>query len=428
VRALKIAGLSSAAVLGLLLVFIGLFAWFFNPNDYKPRLEALVKAQTGRAFTLQGELRLQVVPMLALEASQFALGDLPMFGAEPLLRAETAAVRLRWLPLLQRRVALDGIEVRGVQLHLIRTADGGSNWEDLLKRLAQPSPQKASASQRLAFDRLSDFKLDEARVHYEDHTATRDYRVEHLNLHARDVRLGQAFEWDGAATLVADTQLALQWRSQVLLNVSEQHYAVSALQVQGHVSGATWPATGVPLKLSAAQVRLDQRAGRAQLDDWRVEFGTARANGTASMVGLNDRAILSGDIEIAPLSLREWLSQIGKPLPTLRDGNALNAFALRGDLQATTNSLQLRLSELTMDETHMTGDINVDTMPERRWQFALHADRMNVDRYSSAAPTKDPVHVPLDWLRSIAARGTLSIDQAEWQGIRTRNLVLHLDE
>src|SRR5882757_2633734 len=165
--------MSCAALVGLLLICIALFAWFFNPNHYKSELEGWVKAQTGRTFTLQGELDLKLFPTVALTAPHFVLGDAPQFGTQPLLQAQRVAVRLQLLPLLQGQVSFGEMVLEGVQVHLVRTPSGETNWQDFVQQLTQRTLSNSSSESGsgrgtgLRFDTLRDFTLHDAAVTFD---------------------------------------------------------------------------------------------------------------------------------------------------------------------------------------------------------------------------------------------------------------------
>lgn len=428
-RALKIAGLSSAAVFGFLLICIGLFAGFFNPNDYKNQLETWVKAQTGRTFTFQGELQLQLYPRLAIATSQFVLSDTSQFGPEPLLRARRAAVNLRLLPLLRGHVSLGAVTLEGVQLQLLRNRDGVGNWQDLLQRLSRASGESSATKSGLRWTEMREFNLHEAGLYYEDRHSGARYRIEQFELHARDVRLQQPFQLEAAANVMTNAKWQTQWqvRSTVLLDGERQRYVLTKPQLHAVITGADLPAGGVPLTFTAVRAQLDQRNGQAELANFVIAVASAELQGQLTFSGLNNSLQMNGQFALAPFNLRTWLLQMGKPLPAMRDRNALNTFSMTGHLQATTNSLTALVSALTLDETHMTGQLQLQNFSDRRVMFSLQADRINLDRYLAPVQSnQSPTPVPLAWLRSLHASGVMTVQQAQWQGRRTQQLTLQL--
>ena len=95
----------------IVLLIAGLFAvWLLvNPNDYKGRIAAAVKESTGRELVLKGDLKLSVFPWLALGLGPASLGNPPGFGDAPFLAIDHAAVRVKLLPLLGKRLEIDQV-------------------------------------------------------------------------------------------------------------------------------------------------------------------------------------------------------------------------------------------------------------------------------------------------------------------------------
>lgn len=152
----KILGLTLGALLALT-VMVALALWLLvNPNEYKGRIAAAVSKATGRELVLKGDVGLSVFPWLALELGPGSLGNPPEFAAPggipgatpsagpratpgagpsatrhatPLLTFQHARVRLRLLPLLEKRLEAALIEIDGLDLELATDAAGRGNWQ-----------------------------------------------------------------------------------------------------------------------------------------------------------------------------------------------------------------------------------------------------------------------------------------------------------
>ncbi len=76
--------LAGAIVVLLAAVLLAVRVWV-DPNHYKGNLAAVVKESTGRELQLPGDIKLSVVPWVALEVGPASLSNLPGFGDEPLV-------------------------------------------------------------------------------------------------------------------------------------------------------------------------------------------------------------------------------------------------------------------------------------------------------------------------------------------------------
>ena len=79
-----------AAIIGsliaLFLIAAVAFFLFFDPNDFREDISQAVKEETGRDLVIDGEVRLQLFPWLAIEVGHATLGNAEGFGDEALRR------------------------------------------------------------------------------------------------------------------------------------------------------------------------------------------------------------------------------------------------------------------------------------------------------------------------------------------------------
>jgi AsmA protein len=114
-RNLKILGVLAGGI-GALLCAALLGVWLFvNPNAYKAKIAASVKESTGRELKLAGDIKLSVIPWVALELGPASLGNPPGFSDEPFLSFTHASVRVRLLPLLRQHLQIACARMRQVE-------------------------------------------------------------------------------------------------------------------------------------------------------------------------------------------------------------------------------------------------------------------------------------------------------------------------
>ena len=130
-RLLKILLIVVAGVVGLAIVAAISLVLFFDPNDFRERIQVAVKEQTGRDLTV-GDLDVSVFPWLAVNVGPSQLGNPMGFRNDEMLSFESASLSVRIVPLILRQetqvgtAALDGLEI-----NLEVDPDGRNNWDDL---------------------------------------------------------------------------------------------------------------------------------------------------------------------------------------------------------------------------------------------------------------------------------------------------------
>src|SRR5690625_2185369 len=91
-----------------------------NPNDFKPRIEHLVKEKTGRTLTIPGNIELSVFPRIALDIGKARLSNAPDFGDKPFAQLKEAQVRVELWPLIHGQLRVDHVVLDGLRVHLVK--------------------------------------------------------------------------------------------------------------------------------------------------------------------------------------------------------------------------------------------------------------------------------------------------------------------
>ena len=188
-------GIAAALVLVVVLA-VGAFALFFNPNDFRGRITAEAKKATGRDLVI-GDIKLSLFPTLGARIRNATLSNAPGFGDKPFAAVSEADVGVQLLPLILRReVRVSTIALSGLKLDAIRNADGSSNWDDLQKIGETPaSPaQPASDAPAVKSIDISGISIENAALSYTDLQAKTSYTLGKLNLKTGSISPGSPFD------------------------------------------------------------------------------------------------------------------------------------------------------------------------------------------------------------------------------------------
>nr|WP_297460945.1 AsmA family protein [uncultured Halomonas sp.] len=491
--------LAAIGVLGLVVVGAVVYVTtFFDPNDLKPRLVEAVQQQSGLELALEGPLSWSFYPRLgvSVEDARAWLPDQP-HDESSFAAIERAEVSLAFAPLLSGEIAIDGLILTGMRLDLVRNEQGSGNWEVLLERLneqgkeaeaalapASAGPSMQGDGPNVAVD-IASVQVRESEVHYADLGSGLDVTVDDLSITGTNVNpansfpLEASFVIDSAApsltsevnlqsqvrlglndgryvleglTLETQTQLAdFEDREQavsleaerVVAELDSGHYLLEGAQLDASLNHPALGEDPLPLDLTlAAEANLE--AQTAQIRDLLLTSDDdLKLTGNLAFTELLTSPRYSGDISLAPLSLRPWLERFGVTLDTAND-DALTRVALsspvEGDLQ------QARLTELTLaiDDTTLAGSLGVG-LDGRSLAFDLQGDRLDLDAYlpppveegeppaegtenSTAllemlgvapayAATEAAELVPVEALRELSLDGQLALDELKVKGI-----------
>src|SRR5882757_9739584 len=162
-QGMKRLGMPIAAVLGLAL--IGLFSnsWFLNRDALQRAVEAQIRAVTGLELVVNGHIDVSVFP-----GSYVSFHDVGLKGgvtADPALQVDVLTANLRLLPLLLRRFEIADVMMLRPHIHVVRDANGESNWTPFVETIA--GTMTPGAENQVSF---SEIRIQDGELNYEDAT------------------------------------------------------------------------------------------------------------------------------------------------------------------------------------------------------------------------------------------------------------------
>ena len=192
-RLIKYLFMIVAALVVLMLGIAAVVMLLFDPNEYRGEIAALVTEETGREFSIDGDLGLRVLPCCAVSIDDTRLGNPAGFDEPTFASVGSVRLGLQLLPLLfEQRVVVDKISLDGLNVSLLRRTDGAANWE-----FGGPGDAGASAPEAEAGDTdLTEFSvagvtISDARVGYRDVAAGTDVIVDELEVRTGPVAAGE---------------------------------------------------------------------------------------------------------------------------------------------------------------------------------------------------------------------------------------------
>ena len=469
----------------------GVAALLLHPEQYRGRIEALAQERLGRPLILAGDISVSIFPRLGLDLGQASLGNPPGFGDRPFASVRRVSVHVALWPLLTgRRIEVDRVVLEGLELNLVRRADGRDNWSDLLARgRAEATSPAAGEGSRgpvgnagaspLSGLVLAGLELENGRIAWDDEVAGRHLVLQHLELTVGALRPGEPLDLDMRAGLVPG-----KGRDAV------------PVRFGGTVHGLAGPERTVrPLRLAlgdlelAGEMRLSERAAGPWVET-RLEGGPAaigplllalrplvpeppalpllerpvhwvlRARGNAAQLELPELSLeagvlklraqlrghgldtpgwsLTGRIDTEPFPPRELGGDLGVDLPATADPAVLASARVGAALVLDAKRLLLRDLGVVLDDSSLTGSFGLRDFANPAYTFELHLDRMDLDRYlppaapdTAAAPgAAEPAPaalLPVAVLAPLRLHGTFAAGSLKVGGARLQDLALQVD-
>jgi AsmA protein len=423
---------------GMVLLLAALLAYvlvFFDPNAHKQELARLVHDQTGREFSLPGDLKLRLYPWLAIEVGRATLGNAPGFGAEPMLEFDHARLGVKLLPLLHREIEIGAVTVESPTIRLSVNAEGRDNWSDLGKGKASEPAPAGGATPKLS---VASLRVVNGTLHYVDRKGGSDIAVHGFNLETGALKPGQPFDLQLAGTVqqAKGLEIQLDLRGQATLDMDASRYQLAAPTLKLQLKGSGFPADGLPVELRFASIDADLNAQTLKLPGMEMRAAGATLTGALNGAKILDAPSFGGPVQFANVPLRSLLEGFDVKLPVTRDPSVFGAFGFSGTLAASSKAIMLSGLRLRFDDTTATGRAGIGNLDTTALDFDLKVDRINADRYlAPAAPSQapaaaaaaPPTPIPVEMLRSLNMHGTLAVGEAVFAGMQYQNLRIGLN-
>jgi AsmA protein len=386
VRALKWISIGLGSLLALVVIGVLVVVWLVDPNRFKPRIEKAVRDATGREFTLVGDIELGFFPWLALRTGEGRFGNAPGFDG-PMVTWRAAQLGAKLFPLLRGELVADRVHLEGVDLRLVRHADGKANWEGIGGQ--QPSTSSPGET-KFSIDGV---EIESSRVSFVDETVPRRIEVSDFHLQTDEISPGHPF---------TDTEIA------------------GTLHMDGFV-----PA-GVPFSVEVERVEMPADFSSVAVKEFSASFGALELEGAVDG-SLGDTPRLAGHIESNDFDPRALLSAVGIAAPKTTDPNALAVVALRGEWKLDAGAVAFAPFSLRIDDSHFTGAFERAAGDDPVASLELTGDTLDIARYVPPSdPDSEPFTLPTAMLEALKFRGTIALADASFGDTKLKGVTLRL--
>ncbi len=392
--------LSFLFVVVLLVVGVLFAAPSFIPvESYKPQISALVKEQTGRDLTIDGDISLSFLPRLAVSVNDVSFQNADWADAPHMAKMDQLEIVLKILPLIRGEVALDRFIMVRPEIDLAVNRQGVGNWvfdvpaQGEVAPAADPAPsaEDGGFTPQVTDIQLGEISLLDGLVRYSNLATGDVYEASDINLDVSLPSLDAPLGVDGSLVWNEDTvELSLDVAEPRALSVGEM--------------------SDIDLSLSAPKVT-----------------ASFTGNGKISPV-----LTINGTTALNIPSVRALAAWAGQPMA---DGDGFGALDLTGTVAVVGDTYSFTGATLAFDGMNGTGDLTVDAgraVPKLTGALAL--DRLDANVYladgdSSAgqgAPSGgsgggssgwSDAPIDLSGLKAIDADLKLSVDQILFQDL-----------
>lgn len=448
IRRLLVALLVLVAVLGATAV---LLPRLVDSDTLRSMLIVAARSHTGRELTVEGDIRVAVLPRPAVVLPRLALADAEGFGPEPFASLDGARANLRLWPLLRGRLQIASVQIERPQLRLTVDASGRSNWDDLLpESTPQATPAAPSSGPGVAASLAGRVGIGRLQVSggdllWTDRRSGSWARVRDLDVSIAGLDPGSPIPVTASAVVetgdpVRSAQLELttrvQWSGEALWHARD-------LRLDATLDGAPLREP-LPLRLTG-EASFDPAQARLAVQNLTLEGDPLSLAGDLTLAQGDGGPALGAQLRLQRLDARALAQQVGVELSTA-DAQVLQQISGSLDVSADAGELNLARLELAVDGSQWRGSARLRDFAEPAVRFELRGDRLDLDRYlapeqapapaapgqaapGDATPAAPVAASPADALRRAVqydVDGTLKLGTLNLRGITAEGITLQL--
>ena len=329
---MKRLGMPIAAFFGVAVIGLIAMSWFLDRDALREAVEAQIRAVTGLDLVVKGNIDISVFP-----GSYVSFHDVGLKGggtADPALAVDVLTANLRLLPLLLQRFQIADVMMLRPHIHVVREADGTSNWTPFIQTIARA--MKPGADNQVSF---SEIRIQDGVLAYED-------AANHVTEALDDIDLSLA--WPSISRSFAATG-QFDWRGE---------------RVDGSISASDFVAA-----LSGDRSGLKARLASAPL---KLAFDGTVADRTSMM--------MEGTLTIDSASLRNALRWMGQAPP---GSGGFGRFALKARANVVGASVALTNVNVELDGNVAEGVMTYSNNGRQTLQATLAAGALDFTPYIS---------------------------------------------
>jgi AsmA protein len=384
----------------LLAIAFGVITALFNPNDYKDDIEKIAREKAGIDLDIKGDISWSLFPTLGFSIESL---DARFEGKPDLGTLNSASLSLSVPALLSGNIEMNQIQIDGLDLSLIKDANGQGNWEKTAPESSEEAPASNNetssyqpsdgANKAVAFN-IESIALVNSRILYRDESTGQQVELNNLNVQSGEIQQDTPFNVTVKGSLLssktgAEPQtLDIDATTELTVNLDDQQYQANDFKADFTLHSAKLVKFSV-----ASDITANLAEGRVAIEEIKAGLTNVQLSGNLALNDLNtENTRVQGNLQTNMFAVNSALEELGVPIYVATDSSALNQVQLKTDINGDLNTIRAENMTLQLDDTTITGSADY-RVSDGRISAALSGNHILLDRYlppetESAGKTK----------------------------------------
>lgn len=386
------------------------FVYTFDANNYREEITAAVEAVTGRSIKISGDMTISLYPWIGIKIHDMAIENRDGFSRRDFASVDQFDIRVKILPLLERRLDVDKLVLHRLDINLERNQDGVNNWTDTAQ-VAGNNTMESSFD--LAGFRIGGVDITDSKLNWLDQQSGKQFSVTKMNVSTQAFQQGQL--------------LPVEIKAYVESNQPKWQGAVKAIaKLDFHENDAAFDANG--LKLAVKAIFPDQKMEAvsfvlaadsainvveqtAKLQDARLSILGLKMSGSFDVQNIFSVPVIQGPLNVNTFEAGTLAKQFNVEMPQMAKATSLKAISLKAMFKTDFNTIEFDTISARVDQSNVKGSLSIVIAAEPKVRFALEADSVLFPDYriitDGAGP--DDIPLPLALMRYAQLEGVLDV-------------------
>lgn len=219
----------------------------------------------------------------------------------------------------------------------------------------------------------------------------------------------------------------------VKLGGNGNNLVISPLNLSLVVAGGQLGNTPQTLALNA-DTQVNLKSDRLEVEKFTLSGLGLDLQGAVSARNFSSDLAYEGNVKLPAFNVRQFLQQLNLEAPLTADASVLQNVSLDANFSGTDNSLNLGKFAVTLDDSSITGNLNLSDLARMSGNFTVNIDAIDLDRYlapaddsAAAVASDETAPLPVEELRALNLRGTLNIGELTLSGLQLSDIAVPLD-
>ena len=410
-----------AGLVVLIVIAVAGFVYTFDANNYKEEITELAESVTGRTIRIAGDMAISLYPWIGIKISEVTIENTPEFSNKTFATIGQFDVRIKFIPLLQKRLDIDKLVLHRLVANFEINSAGENNWSDVAG-LSETDDMKSEFG--LTGLSVGGIDLADSSVSWLDVNTGKQLKVSKMSMSTKAINQGQPLPVELKA-LVESNQpewmAAINAKAKLEFNEDAAVFDVNGLKMSVN---ALLPGTGMG-KVKIAMVTdstINLQTQTAKLSKAKLGAFGLVTGGTFDVENIFSVPVIQGPIKVKTFDMATLAKHLKFDMPQMANEQSLNQISLTALFKTDFDTVQLDNIAANIDESKVKGfmSIAVKSQPEVRYQ--LKADKINLDDYRIIGNEVDKGKLPLDFIRAADIEGVLDVETASLNEIELQQL------